>query len=102
MEWTRGPRGRRTISDSLVQVKAYFQKVAEGYAEYLQEQKSKAVPYYTVVLSGCRTVLDLLYVEGLATHFWQAVPPAWARRPARQPAKPRPVAARQCVAGMRG
>ncbi len=74
-----GPEGPRMIPTP-AQVKAYFQKVAEGYAEYLQEQKSKAVPYYTGVF-GCRTVLDLLYVEGLATHFWQAVPPAWEDGP---------------------
>jgi hypothetical protein len=58
------------------QIKAYFEKVRDGYAEYLTDQGDDAVPYYTGVY-GCSTLLDMLYVEGLATHFWQAVPPQW-------------------------
>jgi hypothetical protein len=73
------PEGPRMVPTP-AQVKAYFEKVAEGYAEYLADQGTNAVPYYTGVYA-CSTALDLLYIEGLASHFWQAMPPSWGDGP---------------------
>jgi Domain of unknown function (DUF1906) len=70
------PEENNRMIPTPAQIKAYFLKVAEGYAEYLTEQGQGAVPYYTGVYA-CSSVLDMLYVEGLATHFWQAEPPSW-------------------------
>ena len=77
------PVAHRGQSPNPDQIKTYFTGVAQAYDAYLAGREDPT-PYYIGVY-GCRTVMDMLYIEGLATHFWQAVPPSWGDPPPQRP-----------------
>lgn len=54
----------------------YFQDVHRGYRAYLADRPDDQRPYYVGVY-GQLDVCEMLYRNGLASHFWQPWPPTW-------------------------
>jgi hypothetical protein len=57
------------------QIERYFEDVQLGYMEYVADIPNPT-PYYTGVYGG-RNVLEMCFLKGLATHYWQAWPHTW-------------------------
>jgi hypothetical protein len=57
------------------QIQNYFEEVQLGYQAYLGDIPNPT-PYYTGIY-GSRNLLEMCYLKGLATHYWQAWPPSW-------------------------
>jgi glycoside hydrolase-like protein len=57
------------------QIQRYFEDIQLGYLDYLGDIRNPT-PYYTGVYGG-RNVLEMCYLKGLATHYWQAWPHTW-------------------------
>jgi hypothetical protein len=70
---TRPPQGAITEQ----QLIDYFTGVNTGLASYLTQQPRASRTPYAVGAYACRRAFDLLYPQGLASHFWQAFPPFW-------------------------
>lgn len=55
----------------------YFRGVKRGMDRYLREADPDFRVPYAIGAYACARACELLYREGLATHFWQALPSFW-------------------------